>query len=619
MIKSLKIVLSLLSIFLCLISFPQQKPNIIWIYAEDTSPWMGCYGDEVNFGYTPNIDSIANNGVKFNRAYVTAPVCSASRSAIIVGQNAIRFGGHQHRSSRTKETRIYLPDNYKLLPEIMIENGYTTFNHGKNDYNFFYNMKKVYNHKATNKTNFKDLIDKQPFFGQIQTKGGKNNTSKLSNHLRVSTDSVKVPADYPNNDVFKKVVAQHYEAIRMDDSLIGNILNGLKQAGLEKNTIVVYFSDHGANNLLRHKQMTTEGGLKVPFAIIGPKEYVPKNKIRNDLVSMLDLSATTLSWAGIEQPDWFEGQNLFSKNFQPKLYIGGHRDRLDHTIDRVRTIRTNTFRYVKNYKTDRILLQPQYRDKKYYTKNIYELYYENKLSQLHKKIFFGPRPKEELYNVSIDPEMINNLASNPDYYDELQLHRNLLEQWLTEGDQGDNDESIISLMQNGEGKPWGEGVNPEYEDYRVDSDGDGLSDKWERLNNRSPEDGCLYFDFNCGGWQTEGWKSENISSNLSGFLGYLDFELDNSIGSIERLGLNIKDLKSYKNLVLKIKSNSDLYVYPNINGKIMKKLKLNKNQDFSSLVWKLGKLKQIESLKSLNFTFESEPGSHIELDFIKVN
>ena len=123
MIKSLKIVLSLLSIFLCLISFPQQKPNIIWIYAEDTSPWMGCYGDEVNFGYTPNIDSIANNGVKFNRAYVTAPVCSASRSAIIVGQNAIRFGGHQHRSSRTKDTRIYLPDNYKLLPEIMKENG----------------------------------------------------------------------------------------------------------------------------------------------------------------------------------------------------------------------------------------------------------------------------------------------------------------------------------------------------------------------------------------------------------------------------------------------------------------------------------------------------------------
>ena len=106
---------------------------------------------------------------------------------------------------------------------------------------------------------------------------------------------MEVPKDYPDNDVFKKVVAQHYDAIRMDDSLIGEILIGLKNAGLEKNTIIVYFSDHGANNLLRHKQMTTEGGLKVPFVILGPQEYVPKNKIRDDLVCMIDLSATTLS------------------------------------------------------------------------------------------------------------------------------------------------------------------------------------------------------------------------------------------------------------------------------------------------------------------------------------
>ena len=137
MIKSSKfLILSFFIIAIFFSSFSQQRPNIIWIYAEDTSPWMGCYGDEINKGYTPNIDSIANSGVMFNRAYVTAPVCSASRSAIIVGQSAIRFGGHQHRSSRTKNTRIYLPKDYKLLPEIMLESGYTTFNHGKNDYNF---------------------------------------------------------------------------------------------------------------------------------------------------------------------------------------------------------------------------------------------------------------------------------------------------------------------------------------------------------------------------------------------------------------------------------------------------------------------------------------------------
>ena len=74
-----------------IISKAQNQPNILWIYAEDTSPWMGCYGDEINTNATPNIDFIANQGVRFDNAFVPAPVCSATRSAMIVGQNSIRF------------------------------------------------------------------------------------------------------------------------------------------------------------------------------------------------------------------------------------------------------------------------------------------------------------------------------------------------------------------------------------------------------------------------------------------------------------------------------------------------------------------------------------------------
>ena len=103
---------------------------------------MGCYGDDVNVDATPNIDAIAEVGVRFNRAYVPAPVCSATRSAMIIGQSAIRFGAHQHRSSRTPKTRIPLPQNYKLLPELLSEQGYTTFNFGKADYNFAWNQVK---------------------------------------------------------------------------------------------------------------------------------------------------------------------------------------------------------------------------------------------------------------------------------------------------------------------------------------------------------------------------------------------------------------------------------------------------------------------------------------------
>ena len=82
----------------------------------------------------------------------------------------------------------------------------------------------------------------------------------------------------------------------------------------------------------------------------GPNKYVPNTpNVRNDLVSMLDLSATTLSWAGIQCPDYFEGQDLFSNDFKTRSFVGAHRDRLDHTIDKVRSVRTDTFRYVRNY------------------------------------------------------------------------------------------------------------------------------------------------------------------------------------------------------------------------------------------------------------------------------
>lgn len=266
--------------------FGKDLPNILWIYAEDTSPWMGCYGDAVNADATPQIDSIAEAGVQFTRAFVPAPVCSATRSAMMLGQNAIRFGGHEHRSSRAGP-KIHLPEGYELLPQLLQRHGYTTFNHGKTDYNFVWDAG-VYNYTAKSKTDFTELVGRQPFFGQIQTKGGKNNTSKFPEGRKVDPNSVSVPLDYPDNAVYRQVVAQHYDAIRMDDDLIGEILSGLREAGLAENTIVVYFSDHGANNLLRHKQMTTEGGLHVPFVVMGPKAHLPERQVRDDLVDMLD-------------------------------------------------------------------------------------------------------------------------------------------------------------------------------------------------------------------------------------------------------------------------------------------------------------------------------------------
>ena len=108
----ISLLLSLLLWSLTLVAQTQaddsSKPNILWLFAEDTSPWMACYGYGINEGHTPNIDSIADSGVLFTRAYVPAPVCSACRSAMMGGRNQIRFGAHEHRSSRSAD-KLYLP------------------------------------------------------------------------------------------------------------------------------------------------------------------------------------------------------------------------------------------------------------------------------------------------------------------------------------------------------------------------------------------------------------------------------------------------------------------------------------------------------------------------------
>ena len=179
-----------------------SRPNILWIFAEDLSPFFGCYGDPVNAGHTPAVDDLAATGVLFTRAYATAPVCSPSRSAIITGVMQTTTGTHQHRSSRAPDgdiapdnTRISLPEGVKTIPELMREAGYFTFNSGKDDYNFHYDRRALYsvgtepgyqvgmNGWQGNKARYSTSLTKdtwnsraderQPWFGQIMIWGGK--------------------------------------------------------------------------------------------------------------------------------------------------------------------------------------------------------------------------------------------------------------------------------------------------------------------------------------------------------------------------------------------------------------------------------------------------------------
>lgn len=452
-----------------------RLPNVLWIIAEDLSPFFGCYEDPVNQGCTPAVDNLASGGVLFTRAYAVAPVCSASRSALITGVMQTTTGTHQHRSSRTtdgrvvpEDQRIYLPSGIQTIPELMREKGYFTFNSGKDDYNFHYDRRKLYDagtkddyvagmngwqgNKAKHwKSYTKDVWnarkDKgQPWFGQIQIDGGKGDKQYLEKEEFVPDEAVELPPYFPDTPALRNAWVVHYNHARGSDNRISEILQQLEADGELENTVVFFFSDHGHNTSLRHKQFCYEGGLLVPLIINGNHPRVPSGEIVDDLVTLLDVSATTLALAGADLPSYLEGQNLFADDYRPAEFVIGARDRCDYTIDSIRSVRTERFRYIRNAYPDRPLMQPGYRDDRPPSLDMRRLYGEGKLTTYQEEHWFGVRPREELYDMVADPHQMNNLVLESDFQAELHRHRRILCEWMiSTDDQGQYPESDVQL------------------------------------------------------------------------------------------------------------------------------------------------------------------------------
>jgi hypothetical protein len=152
--------------------------------------------------------------------------------------------------------------------------------------------------------------------------------------------------------------------------------------------------------------------------------------------------------------------------------VFGARDRCDYTIDRIRTVRTGDYRYIRNYYPERALMQPGYRDDRPPSMDMRRLFEAGELTEYQAEHWFGLRPREELYDIDADPHQIYNLASLPDFQAELLRHRDVLENWINDSDdQGQYSESDVQLRATYE--LWKErdifknaDVNPEYSKFR---------------------------------------------------------------------------------------------------------------------------------------------------------
>ena len=428
-----------------------ERPNIVWIIPDDMSANFSCYGETAI--QTPNVDKLAENGVKFTNAYVTAPVCSTCRSAFITGMYQTSIGAHHHRSGRGTE-KIHLRDGIKLVPKLFQEAGYHTSitgwpmngKLGKKDYNFEWDQS-VYDGN-----DWADRKEGQPFFAQIQTPGGKLRGKDASGWEKISSaaerklgsrtglDTVTLPPYYPKHPDILQDWAAYLDSIRMTDVMVGEVLARLEKEGVRDNTLVLFMTDHGISHA-RGKQFMYDEGLHVPLVIAGPR--IKAGTVRDDMVEHIDIAALSLAAAGITIPETMQARDILSKDHTPREAVFAARDRCDETVDHIRSVRTKDFKYIRNFLPNRPYLQPcAYKDAKAILIALREYHAAGRLNETQELLFREVRPREELYDVNKDPYEINNLADDPKFAGTLKKLRGRLDSWMVEtSDKGREPES----------------------------------------------------------------------------------------------------------------------------------------------------------------------------------
>lgn len=420
---------------ICLLAFfactpPKEKlpsPNIVWITSEDNSKHYMKLFDE-NGVETPNIEKLANNGIKFTRAFSNAPVCSAARSTLISGCYGPRLASHYHR----KLKKVPMPQGVEMFPAYLKQAGYYTTNNSKEDYNII-KSDSVWD-ESSKKAHWKNRAEGQPFFHVFNI--GITHEGNL-HFNQAQMDSVKTianPEDYvtqpnhPQTNLYKYTNAYYRDLIVKMDEKVGAVVAELEEADLMKNTIIFYFGDHGGV-LPGSKGYIYETGLHVPLVIYVPEKY--KQLVNRELasitegfVSFVDFGPTLLSLAGLVTPKGMDGKPFLGKGVDPAEVDNrdetfGYANRFDEKSDFVRSIRKGKYKYIRNYIPFNFDgLMNNYRYKMLAYKEWQDLYEKGELNPTQ-SFFYEPRAPEQLFDVEADPYETKNLADDPAFVDKL--------------------------------------------------------------------------------------------------------------------------------------------------------------------------------------------------------
>ncbi|MEG1934784.1 MAG: sulfatase-like hydrolase/transferase, partial [Rikenellaceae bacterium] len=374
---------------------------------------------------TPNVERMAKEGVIFNNAYSNAPVSSAARSTIMTGCYATRLGVGFHRRIQS----VDLPQNVKLFPYYLKQNGYYTTNSKKTDYNF--NMTPgAWDNSSASKYAWRDRAKGSPFFHIYSTAGSHESclhfdrAAVKTKPTKFNPKDVKLAPIHKDTELMRYTYATFYDRITETDTQLGELIGELKKDSLLDNTFIFYFGDNGGA-LPGTKGYTTELGVHVPLVVYVPKAWRDKLDIPiggrvDGFVSFIDFAPTLLKLAGIKVPKSIdgkaflgEGMKLKKLNSRDEVYNYG--ERFDEMYAFTRTLRKGNFKYVRNFQGyGPRSIHTFYRYKMPAFVELESLYRSGELNMAQSQ-FFKTQGGEELYDLAVDPYQTNNLASKIEY------------------------------------------------------------------------------------------------------------------------------------------------------------------------------------------------------------
>lgn len=416
-----------------------QKPNILLILADDLA-WndAGCYGNpEV---HTPNIDSLAKQGLKFTQAFTATAMCAPTRQQLYTGVFPVRNGAYPNHSKVKKGTQSIVHHLQAL--------GYRVGLRGKKHFgpteSFPFDKPKGISEYMTK--------DNAPF---CLIFASHHPHPKWPQPKGYESDKITVPPFLVDNAETRQALCRYYTAVTAFDSEVGNYLNILEESGRADNTIVIVTSEQGPD-LPGGKWTCYDYGLRTQFIVKWPNVTQP-GKETDAMIQYVDVLPTLIEIAGGNPVDidtrltggpnsgtGFDGRSFMSvlrgkATQHNKVVFGAHTTQgiIAGKPYPIRSIRDRRYKYIMNLMPDAIF-QNIMTEKNY--ENIWNSWVrdaktDKRAATLTKR--YQHRPPEEFYDVDKDPFEQNNLAEQPQYRERMNQMKEQLEAWMAQqGDKG---------------------------------------------------------------------------------------------------------------------------------------------------------------------------------------